>query len=32
MGEMRNSYRIWLETLKESDHLEDISVDGKVIE
>jgi hypothetical protein len=30
-GEMRNSYTGWLENLKGVDHLEDLSVDGKIL-
>jgi hypothetical protein len=31
MGKMGNVYKIWLENLKGRDHLEDISVDGKIL-
>jgi hypothetical protein len=30
MGHMRMQIIFWLENLKEKDHLEDISVDGKI--
>jgi hypothetical protein len=31
MGEMRSAYKIWLESLKGRDHLEDIGIDEKII-
>jgi hypothetical protein len=27
---MRNMYKLWLESLKGRDHLEDIGVDGRI--
>jgi hypothetical protein len=30
MGEMRNVYNIWLESLKGRDHSEDKGVDGRI--
>jgi hypothetical protein len=30
MGEGRNVYRVWWESLKETDHLEDQDVDGRM--
>jgi hypothetical protein len=31
MGEMRNAYKILVESLKETDHSEDLGVDGRII-
>jgi hypothetical protein len=31
MGEMRNAYKIWLESLTGRDHLEDLSIDEKIV-
>jgi hypothetical protein len=31
MGEMRNEYKIWLESLKGRDHSEDLGIDGRII-
>jgi hypothetical protein len=31
MGEMRNAYKIWLESLKGRDHSEVLGVDGRII-
>jgi hypothetical protein len=30
MGEIRNAYRIWLGSLKRSNHAEDLGVHGKI--
>ena len=31
MSEWRNTYRMWLENLKERDNLEDLGLDGSII-
>jgi hypothetical protein len=31
MGEERNAYKILSENLKESDHLEDLCIDGRIL-
>jgi hypothetical protein len=31
MGEMRNSNKIWLESLKKTDQLEEMGIDGRII-
>jgi hypothetical protein len=31
VGDIRNAYRIWLEHLKGTDDLEDLSIDGRLI-
>jgi hypothetical protein len=31
MGEMRNVYKIWLGSLKGTDHLEDLGINGRII-
>jgi hypothetical protein len=31
MGELKNSYRIWVESLKRMYHSENLGIDGKVL-
>jgi hypothetical protein len=31
MGQIRNEYKIWLESLKGRDHPEDLDIDGRII-
>jgi hypothetical protein len=30
-GEMRSTYKVWLESLKGRDHFEDLGIDGRII-
>jgi hypothetical protein len=31
MGDRRGAYRVWWGDLKETDHLKDLSIDGRII-
>jgi hypothetical protein len=31
MGELRNAYKLWMESLKGTDHLEDQGIDRRII-